>query len=97
MQLASIHRAAVPKHRPRALTASTSISWVPGLHQAHDEPRLGAYKDASSARVKIPVWKELVMKTNPEINSRTSQVFSELREGNNYFCWEDQGRLLRNL
>lgn len=33
---------------------------------------------------------ELVMKTNPEINSRTSQVFSELIGKNNYFCWEDQ-------
>lgn len=56
VQHASIHRAAVPKCRPRALTPSTSISWVPGLQQAH-KPRLGAEKDASSALVNIPTWK----------------------------------------
>lgn len=46
----------------------------------------------------LPFWRsqlvrELVMKTNSEVNSWTNQAFSEHRGGNNHFCPDNQERV----
>lgn len=91
-QHARVHRDAAPKHEPRAFIPSTRISWVHGCIR-HTSSKWELKKMQALPFRRSQLVRELVMKTSPEINIRTSQVFSEHRGGNNYFCWDDQERL----